>query len=160
MKLDGFVRVSQIITVALIMGVVVFLGVALVVRGNEPPAQDALIAVMAVGFSAVAIVLRYIIPTLMTRVQIQQWKDRSGTPANTSEQIDLHLLNVFQSQHIIGLALLEGAGFFCLVAYLVTGRVWLLGSVAVLVALMAISFPTRSRIENWILQQREAMRFE
>ena len=57
---------------------------------------------------------------------------------------------------IVGLALLEGAAFFNIIAYMIAGHIWSLGIVAGLVVIMLLSFPTRGRVAFWIEDRMQA----
>jgi hypothetical protein len=61
---------------------------------------------------------------------------------------------------IIGVALLEGAGFFNLVAYMSERQWWTLAIVGVLMLLIAMMFPTLQQFESWSEDKKREMQNE
>jgi hypothetical protein len=60
---------------------------------------------------------------------------------------------------IVGMAMLEGAAFFCLIAYIVEGNVLPLTAAGGLLFLMLFSFPTHDRVEEWVNGQLQMKNF-
>ncbi len=140
------VRVLQIITFALVMGVVMFGAVVvLLLRALEPPAATPVISGIAAGFAVFAIVLHVVLPKIIVRNTLAN----QGPKANPES-----LLNVYQTQHIIALALLEGAAFFNLVATILEHHVWSIAVAVALVMIMLSRFPTQTRRAQWLETQR------
>lgn len=135
------IRVAQIIWAALIMGVVCFTGVALIMKG-EP--QAPMIAYLAAGFAAINIGVKFVVPGMIVRTQLQK------LPAGSPEDLNARLFPIFQTRMIVGLALLEGAAFFNLIAYLTEKQIWTLGIVGLLVLMMVMMFPTLNQFESWV----------
>jgi hypothetical protein len=61
---------------------------------------------------------------------------------------------IYQMQLIIALAMLEGAAFLNLIACMIEHNWWSLAIAGGVVAIMAVQFPTRTRVEQWIETQR------
>lgn len=141
----------QIIAGALIAGVVSFGLVAVFLTFGDQP-DDPLLGYVAAGFSAVMLVMSLTIPSLVARQQTREAFARAG---DDEERARRNLYAAFQTKTIIGFAMLEGAAFFDLVAYMNTARTWVLAIAAALVAIMVSRFPTRGRIENWIENQMQ-----
>ena len=59
------------------------------------------------------------------------------------------LAGLYQTKMIVGMAVLEGAAFFNLVAYITEKQFWSYGVVAFLLGVMAISFPSQGQFESW-----------
>ena len=116
------IRVCQIITSALMIGMLAYVGV--------------LIAVQIVA-------LRFFIPGLFIKTQIKSVKH------SELEQVSERLPQLYQTQLIIALAMLEGSAFFNLIAYLIEGNWFSLGIAGFMLALMALMFPTENRFESW-----------
>jgi len=57
-------------------------------------------------------------------------------------------------------AILEGATFGLIVAFLVDETYWTLVGALVLSAVNAFQFPTRTRVERWLSEQRELVEQE
>lgn len=137
------IRTAQIICAAMILGATMFFVITLVMPVQQQQQQQPIMAFMAAGFAAVAMVLRFIVPGRAVSAQI---KNLSAIPV---ENLDGHLFAIFQTRMIIGLALLEGACFFNLTAYVADRQIWTLAVVGFLMLLMAMMFPTLSRFESW-----------
>jgi len=72
-------------------------------------------------------------------------------PASTTGK----LVQLFQSQLIIGAALLEGAAFFAGIAYMLERSPLALATAIVLLIALAARFPTSGRVHAWFDRQRE-----
>ena len=67
------------------------------------------------------------------------------------------LFGVYQTKTIIGAAMIEGAAFLNLVAYLLEGNPITLGLGLGLAVVIAALFPSPSRVANWIEQRLRLM---
>jgi hypothetical protein len=154
---QGFVLVSQIISFALIGGVVMFAAIAFLIGPNQPGGGP-LVAYLAAGFAGIALVLQAFVPALVVSANRNSYLNSQPRqdPRDRAEA-ETRLMPLFQTKHIIRMALLEGAAFFCLVAYLVSGLLWLYAIVAALVALMVVSLPTRSALDHWLEEQLQLL---
>lgn len=158
------VRTVQIIVGALVTGVLVFAGIAVLQRINRPPQQEALLAYLGAGFAATALGVRSVIGCITAasfRKRIASGSApiapsiASGNPTDGDR-----LLLAFQQKTIIESALVEGAAFFVLVTFLTVGQWWSLGISAVLVVVLLVPFPTFDRVENWVKYQLELLDLE
>ena len=139
----------QIICSALMLGVMTFAAMAIFInqgQGNaaQPP-RNGVIAYVAAGFAAIICVVRIILPPMMVKSGIQELLKAR----RVEELTRLEFYPIFQIQMIVGCALLEGAGLFNVIAYLVEGQTWSLAIVTWLVALIGISIPTVDKVNNW-----------
>lgn len=139
--------VCKIIAGALVFGVVAFAAVVIALRLGESPANAALVSYIAAGFAAVAVVARQVILGVLG--------GRTGTSQHGGGTAGV--LALYQTRMIVGLALLEGAAFFNLVAYMLEGHWWTLAVVAALLAWMLAAFPTRTRLRRWV-EDREQLK--
>lgn len=158
--IETVTRTSQIIAIALIMGVVIFSGIALVIgQGGQAPANAPapanarvpMLAYIAAGFAVVTVPMSIVLPRLITARELPQI--RRAAP---EEQLP-RLWGTFQTRLIVGLALLEGPAFFVIVSYIVDRQLWSMGVAAGLVVLMAMRFPTQYSIEAWVEDQKRLM---
>ena len=139
---NGVGRICQIIAGALVTGVVVFATVAFVIaKGDSPPIP--FLSIAAAMFAGVATVMRFIVPVVIVNGGKPQLKQSSG-----DEQRSL-LAGLYQTKMIVGMALLEGAAFFNLIAYIIEKQFWSYGVVAFLLGVMAISFPSQGQFDSW-----------
>jgi hypothetical protein len=150
-KFDSSVRTMQIMAAALMMGVLVFLLVVLVITQGEVLGRKnpALISVIAAGFGFLMIVNHFVIPGIISRGQLRQVAT-PGSLRQDDEKTNEKVLAIFQIQLIIGLAMLEGAAFFNLIALMIDRSVLNLGIFILLMGLMLAKFPTRNRVLFWV----------
>jgi hypothetical protein len=133
-------RILQIIVGALILGVLAFAGFVVATQLNNAPRQTG-IATIACGFAALNIVLHFVVPAFIERTALNNLSVDAGSES---------LLGVFFTRTIIACALLEGAAFLSIFAVMSEQKHWMFGVTAVLLALMLMQFPTRTRIEHWL----------
>ncbi len=155
-------RTMQIIGGALLIGLLSFLVLATILvqqRGGPlgQPGQVPFIALAALVFVPVQVVLWLIVPGVIAKQQLvaiaQEKADAITTPGGDTGR----LLAACQTEFIIGRALLEGGGFFAAVAYLIEAHPATLTLGGVIVLLMAMSFPVRLRIEVWLDQKQRQL---
>lgn len=135
----------QIVTGALVMGVLMFAAIAVIAVGamDEGPAGR-IVSMIAAGMAGIAFVAHLIVPGIVARQAVRH--------VNVDDTEDLYV--VYRTKLIIGLALLEGAAFFCIVTYIIEQQWWTLGIAGGLALWMLIAFPSRHRVEQWIETQR------
>jgi hypothetical protein len=152
-KLRPNVLTLRIIVAAMATGVLVFAAVATIIRagGNMQPRAVGLITIMAFAWTPVALILGRLVPALMGKQARANIVSGTGLAASNSE-VDL-LANQYQTNTIIAIALLEGAAFFNLVAYLLEGHPAALGLGIGLAIVILTQFPSAQRMANWIEQQ-------
>ena len=140
---------TQIIAAALILGPLFFAGVAYVSSQNQQQPGDPMLAYVGAGVAVMAIIASMIAPTIVSRQQMEKLR------AATSDNPIMPFFQLFQTLVIVRAAILEGAAFFCCIAYMSTRLLWALGAALVLLVIMGIFFPTRSRFDDWVRMQRE-----
>jgi hypothetical protein len=146
------VLTMQIICGALMMGLVTFGGIAITLGFNKqgPANQGELIVpLMGAGFAAIIIVVSLIVPPQVAKAGIRQIT--TIRPIDDISKLDLYM--AYQTKMIVGCALLEGAGFFNLIGFIIGGQIWTLGIVGLLIAMMAVRFPTYERVDAWAEDQ-------
>jgi hypothetical protein len=143
----------QIIAVALPLGVVSFFGVALyIVYGGGNPGPVAanrlpILTMMAGVFLLITGSLSFVVPGIMTRTVLAQIAGSGG-------QGDVvRLFGFKQTTMIVGMALLEGAAFFGLIAFIVERQPAVLAVPALALAGILLRFPTENSVRDWIEQQ-------
>ena len=150
-KFDQQLRVMQIIAVALMMGVLMFFGVVLVTTQGDIFGQGnpGILTMIAAGFAGLMIVNHLVIPALVTKAQLSKFKSENPGPKVSDSTTD-SLLAIYRIQLIITLALLEGAAFFNLISVMIEKHVISLIASIVLLGLMAVRFPTRTKVSWWV----------
>jgi hypothetical protein len=144
-------RVMQIIAGALMMGVITFLGVVLVItKGNVlGQGNPGIVTMIAAGFAGLMIVNHLVIPSIITKARLNQIKSQDSDGQNSELKL-ASLLSIYRMQLIITLAFLEGAAFFNLVSVMIENHVISLIAAIVLLGLMAVRFPTRTKVSWWV----------
>lgn len=150
---------------ALCAGVAVFLVIVLVLRlagGMNKPPPIPLITYVAAAFTLIMLMVSFALPTMMEanwRRQLAPGKSPftgaqgAGMPADPFSR----WAGLYQTRLIVRMALLEGAAFFALIAYLLEGQPLSLGLAGGLLFAMLGLFPTRAGIEAWVETQRSRM---
>lgn len=148
-KFETAVRGMQIIAVALMMGVLVFLGVVLVTTAGRIDDSPEMITMIAAGFALLMCANYFVIPPIIVRAQLKK-PTPVGLHLKTEEEKVQWCCGIYQTQMIIGFALLEGAAFFNLVAMLLDHCVASIALVTLLLLLMVATFPTRDKVSFWV----------
>jgi len=141
---DDALRPVRLLVGALASGVVLFAGVAIVVRRRGGFDGDSFepIPVIALVFTVAAVALRPLIVHALVRASLRQ-RERGGLRIAPGEDAGDA---VYRGVTVAGAAILEGAGLFCLVAYLLSGRTALLGAgLAMPVLILVFHWPTPVR---------------
>jgi hypothetical protein len=181
-SLVAIVRVLQIIVGALIVGPLALLAASLFISPLiAPPAGAAgagpsdvlgpILNYMAVAFGALAVCMCFVVPPVISaasrKTMVQSGRatkpGASALPGAKVQPIDearASLLTAFQTQFIVGAAILEGAAIFAAVAYLLYGHPIALGVAIVIIGVSLARIPTRARTQLWIEQQQEKLRDE
>ena len=159
--LRAALRILQTIVGMLLMGVLVFLGVAtyLTLNRSEPPTEPPLLTYILMGTALVAIVaVAYLAAAIVKRARRDLAEDRPArmpgaaavaVPAAIADSGDAgRLFPAFQTATILRAASYEGAAFLCLVAAIVEGHVAGLVGGAMMAVLLALQIPTGSRAEH------------
>jgi hypothetical protein len=138
-----FTRLLQIIIFSLVMGATAFLVVVLVVPA--PERLNETLVWPGVGFGVLQLVLAAVVPQIILRKQRQA---AVSGPTPISEVGSL--VAGIQVRRIIAGALLEGAAFFNLVAYMQGRQVVSLAMAGALIAGLVTLIPLRSLVEQWV----------
>lgn len=157
--LSPSINVLRIIVAALCMGVATFAVIVLFVIKSDAEPQLGMLTMLSGAFGAGAVVLSFLLPRLIARTSRQQiaagtWQ--SGQP-QTPDTDAGKLMAVYQTTTIIGAAILEGASFLALVAYMTERHPMSLAVAAILFVGLLLHFPTRTGIANWIDHQSRAI---
>lgn len=140
------VRVMQIIAGALVMGAISFAAVAVFVRlAVQNPDEGWTVSSLGAFGAAMMLSAQLVVPNAISR---------SIAPKQESVASNSSFCTAYLSGLMVGLALLEGAAFFNLVAYIIEGNWWSLAITGVLVFAMLAKFPTSTRVQHWIETQQ------
>lgn len=146
----------QIIHLALLLGVAVFGVVVLVLPASDRAPGNLMFSYVAVASAAGSLVMSGVVSAMMARGLVQQ--KLSATPVGKKRRLGeflVPLCEVYTTRNIVRMAILEGAAFFCLVAYQIEHQWWTVAVAAVLWLWMLVSFPTLGRVEQWCREQFE-----
>jgi hypothetical protein len=144
---DQVGRAAQIIVVALAMGVIVFASIAIGIRWGKAP-ENPFLAYFAAGFAAIVLPIDWASLKFTAATQLR------SAAAQIQEDQRRALAGLYTSRTIFRCAPIEGAAFFNIIAYIVSGQLWSLGIVAVLLVLILVPFPSQTDFENWAEQVR------
>ena len=147
--LKPVVRHAQIITFALIQGVMLVAVIGLFLNQAQLNGKPEILTWIAVGFAVLALLSHLVVPTRVIRAKLSVLSNQDLK--NRSEQENVSLVaGFFQTLHIIACAILEGAAMFCAIAYLVEQSWYSIAAAAVMLLLIAARFPSTSGIRYWV----------
>jgi len=121
-------RRMRIVSIGMLMGVVLFLGVAVLMRGMLRPHPVPIVSWFAAGFA----LLSPIIAATVDRARPDAATARPGGPSPAF------------SRHLVGYATLEAAGILCAAALMVSASLVPLVAAAIPLAAMLLRFPRAS----------------
>jgi hypothetical protein len=178
--LQPTIRTCQILVAALITGVVFFLLIVLFAippfmnPAPAPPGGGAggaaiaapggsslpLITLFAAALGIINLVGSFVVPKInvaQARRQIAREGPAPTTKGGPSEPKQLYpagytgkLAQLYQTQLIIGAAMLEGGAFFAVIAYMLERNPIALVTAIVLLGALAARFPTADRVNAWL----------
>jgi hypothetical protein len=160
------VRVLQLVVAAMISGILMFLIVVCLTAGHGPAQEEhPIVTTIALAMAALCVILRLIVPDVVVsaaRRKILRGEYNPGASATWAAKRQAleaffrrtgdagRLMAVYMTTTVLAGAILEGAAFLLLVAYLVDRQaVSLAVAIAILVALAA-HMPWRARVFAWI----------
>ncbi len=152
LSLEAFVRTMQIIIGALCAGIVLFLAMVFALAGDEP-AQGGMLSMVGVGIAVAATASAFVLPGTIVaqhRRQIAQVEQAD----NGDRSLERRLLGAYQVKLIMSGALLEGAALLNVVVFFLEGQFYNAAIGLLLAAGIALLFPTRSRLDRWIEEQK------
>jgi hypothetical protein len=154
------IKVMQIIASAQVLGLAAFLAIAGILGQSRPPLPEGQVPIVTyMGLLMVVMVLpmSFLVPITITRKALMNIARPAPTSPSSEPSADTNvlgqLLAIRQTGTIIALALIEGGGFFCCVAYLVEQSPLALGGAIGCLIVMASRFPTFGNISAWLEQQ-------
>lgn len=155
-------RVMQIVCLALILGALIFLGIALFMVLTErlnPRAGLPFVSLMGLALLVVDGPLAIILPGVMARSAVKKIAAGTSTPpvegsADDLAGDDMKLLAVRQTTLIVGLALWEALAYMSGIAYMLEGQSFVLAIAGVAILFMLGSFPTMRSVRVWLERQR------
>ena len=140
----------QIFTAVLMVGPCVFLGIVVCINQGSFGTEPNITAWFAIGVALVLFVLHLLITgKQMWRNPVAQINSDEDWKQHSTDQLAV-LMKLLQGRKIVACALLEGAIFFNLIIYLVSGLGGNLAAAVFLILTVAARFLTRSRVESWI----------
>lgn len=149
-------RIGQIITFALVQGVVLFAGVAVyLVHSGE--ADDALVAdpnwtlpLIGLGLALIAIVASWIVSGQLLQAALRNFEARGGGDP-------LSLLGGYRSSIIVAQAILEGAAMANGVLMILDRSLFHLPVIGVLILALVVRTPTAARTRAFLDLARESI---
>lgn len=141
--------VSQLIVSAFIVGVVMFavLGFFFYAKDSERPKNAPLgIEYIGAGMGVVQIALSMFVPGLISQAALRRL---AATPPDDWRKA---LAPVYLTNTIVRNAFLEGGGLFNGAVFMITHSLISPAVMGVLIALMAITFPSQVKFESWAQQ--------
>lgn len=151
------VMTMRIIVIALLNGILVFVGIAVYTRTTgqmAPPPDVPMLSYIAFIAAAPMLLAALLVPRLIESAAIGKMTKGSATVS-----VD-QLLPVYQQRLIVRSALFEGPAFFALVAFMIEGQWAMLAIVGVMAVGIATGFPSVSGVQTWLEDRRERVAAE
>lgn len=149
-------RAMQVVVLALVSGMLVFGGVMVFLSARVTPNPGLwLLVYLCIGAVGFVVVLRRVVLRVMLKTErgkIARLYPAAG--AGTAQAENAALAQLFIRSTIAGTALLEGSVMFNAITFLLTRHPLTLVLAVVVLAGMAMQFPTRARFEEWLETQR------
>jgi hypothetical protein len=152
-------RQLQMIVGSLVTGCTIFLVIALFVSaGRGAAGGPPLVSYIAMASGVMALLTRAVIPpkiigTGRQKILRQEGRDAGRRDLREGPSTVGRLLQLFATSTIIPCAVIEGATFFLLVAYVIEGWPPALMAAVALIAVLALHMPTQGRLAHWIEDQ-------
>ncbi|MEO2030211.1 MAG: hypothetical protein ABGZ23_30465 [Fuerstiella sp.] len=143
------VRTLKIITFAMVMSVLVFMGVALAINKGAIDGAPEIMSWVGIGMAGLMTVNHLVLPNVIAKAASNKVNVEEIRNADEATKFSL-VFPAFQARHIVASAMLEFAAFMNLVFYMVTEYAGNLAAASVLVVLLALRFPTVSAAEFWV----------
>lgn len=150
--LTAAVRKLQIVVAAMCAGCLTFLAIAVIVGRNGQSALVPIVSYIAVGVAVLQLVVRLIVPGIIV-AQGRKKILRETTAGESTDEWTSKLMPLMMTKTIFAAAILEGATFFLLIAYLVEKTPWVLAFAIALVVGIALHLPTQSSAQAWMDSQ-------
>jgi len=143
------IRSLQIITIALLLGVLFFMGICLVMNEGALDGNPDIISWIGLGFAGLMIVNHLVIPNLLSKTALASITGEQIREADDAKKFEL-IFPAYRARHIVAVAMLEGAAFFNLVAYMTSKYLWNLVAAVVLVMLILAKLTTATTAMFWV----------
>jgi hypothetical protein len=148
------VRVLQIVSLALMQGILIFGAIVIWMNLENKPADKPVMVWIGLVIAVMAVVVRTIVGSFL-RTGSRNAIDRTVWDELSPQKQDAQLIGSMQAGQIIEFAILEGAAFVNLVFYLLEKQTISLFVVGGLLGLMAVAFPTGAKVDQWVDSQKQ-----
>ncbi|MBX3441331.1 MAG: hypothetical protein KF774_02905 [Planctomyces sp.] len=144
-RLRGMTFVLQVITLALVLGVSLFTGYTVLLAGalRKQP-EGTTMSIVGVGMAISAIICQYVAFAVCDAAAV---RNARGNP-------NAEIGPIYFLRTLISLAFLESAAFMNAIALLQEHNAWSLAIIGVVLVLMLLRLPTRTRVEQWLEARR------
>jgi drug/metabolite transporter (DMT)-like permease len=150
------VRSGQIITAAMVFGMLAFLAVVLVVNRPDQATAETTVRTPLLTYTAAAFALLTLLVLAVIVSRIDPFIRRKLASQAAADDLQ-RLAQALLTRSIVILAMLEGAALFNLVAYFLERGVLSLAAAGLLMLIMAAQFPSADRATRWIERQRKLL---
>ncbi|MEM9352251.1 MAG: hypothetical protein AAGA92_04490 [Planctomycetota bacterium] len=151
-KITETTRTTQIIVAALAAGVFSYLCFVLISSDGEK-AEDSDLLYESLTVAAAALLAQPFLPGLITRSGIKSIAQGAAEPEDQVRQI----CELYTTKTIVGAAPLEGAAFFSIFNYSMSGNGVSLAVAAALLVAFFFHFPIATTVSDWVEKQTRAV---
>ncbi len=147
--LSSSVRVVQIITFALVQSSFLFAVIVLFAKQGQMNSPAGPLTWIAAGVSGVLFVLQLIVPGVIARSGLAKLSTAELKGLSEVDQFR-KLMPIFQSQHIVGCAMLEGAALLGAICYMMEENWIAMAVCAAMTGSLVAKFPTATSVRFWV----------
>ena len=143
------VRGLQIITIAMVLGVLFFMAICLVTHKGDVDRDPDIVSWIGLGFAGLMIFNHLVIPSFLTKTALVNITGEQIREADDAKKFEL-IFPAFRTRHIVAVAMLEGAALFNLVAYMTSQYRGNLGAAVFLVILIGGRITSTTSAMFWV----------
>ena len=143
----------QIIAAALMMGVIMFAGIAAVVTlgGEEDVVDEVANNELPIMMIVLSVMGMTVLGARQVILRIQDQQLANYLDAVDPEKVELQdLMGRFQTKTILSLAMLEGIASFSLMLFILEADRTMFLIAMIMLAWMAVNFPTNNKFHAWV----------
>ena len=153
-EIEVISRTTQIIVSALCAGIV-FFAIFLLFFYEVKKGPAGIITYLSLGFAGLETIMCLIVPRVMVvahRAQVAAGLWSAPGPSKIATDAG-KVAQIYQVTTIVGCALLEGAAFFALIAYMLEGNIVAMAVAGLMLIGVTMHFPMTDKVRVWVENQ-------
>lgn len=144
----------RVVTGALIFGVISLLGIGFFLSGEDMVNEPEFMSWLGLGIGGLMFVQHLVVPSFIARAAIRKQRSLEGVDPETAYYV---LAKVFQTQHIVGSAMLEAGAILNVVFFIATNFIGNAVFAGVMALVMIVRLVMLSSAHVWIDEKYQQM---